>query len=132
MADVKVTGGKLLLKTANGSANYVLGDASPAGETGSAMMVSVFDTGSLSVSIVVKARARGRYADADAVTWLGIPYKKLYLNGAVADNSYVSTAITGNSLIVIPASGLSISLEVTFTSGTGTIYWTPITQGAAA
>ncbi len=130
MANVVVTGGKFSLSTANGTNAYVLGDGS--GAFGSAIAVQVVDTGALSASISVTARSRVRAAADDAVAFVAIPYKKLWLNGVAGDNTYVSTAITTHSLIVIPASGLSIALNVTFTSGTATIYWTPVESGAAA
>jgi hypothetical protein len=58
-------------------------------------------------------------------------YKKLYLNGSVGDGSLASTAITTNSLIEIPASGMQIALVVTYTSGSASGYVMPTTGGAA-
>lgn len=44
--------------------------------------------------------------------WRLIPYRKRFLNGAVGDDSYVSTTITGDSLIEVNAAGLEIGCTV--------------------
>lgn len=82
-------------------------------------------------SILVKARSRLAEATADNVTFQPIPYTKLFLNGAVGDGSAVSVAITGNSIILVPSSGLEIELDATVTSGSIDIYAVPL-AGAAA
>jgi hypothetical protein len=68
---------------------------------------------SFSGSITVKGRARGT-----TVAYVAIPYKKRYLNGAVGDDSFVSTAITDTSIIEINGAGLDLQLDCTsYTSG---------------
>lgn len=130
MANVVMSDRKFELATAkNGTNNYVLGDTN--NDLVGTWAIMVVNTSSLVASIAVKARIRGPYAATDAVGFVPISYLKLYLNGAVGDNTLVTTAITDTSLIFVPASGLSVSLDVTFTSGTGTIYSWPL-EGAAA
>lgn len=115
--------------TINGANIHILGDASTAVVgTFSVHIVSNAFVG----TITVKARARGEDASDDGVAFVATVYEKLHLNGAVGDGTLVSTGITGTSLILIPASGLQIALDVTaYTSGTCTVYVTPL-EGAAA
>lgn len=109
---------------------FVLGSASD--EFVGTIAVHIVDTGSFTGSISVKARSAHREANADAVGFAAIPYVKQHLNGSAADETYVSTAITTTSIILIPATGLEIALDLTsYTSGTATIYWQAL-QGAAA
>lgn len=68
-------------------------------------------------TIVVKARADAR-SDGATDTFVAIPYKKLFLNGAVGDGTNVSTSITGDSLIQIDnAAGLEVALDCTTYTG---------------
>lgn len=107
-----------------GSNTVILGDGHFA--DASALSIQIVDTGSLSASITVKARTRQPTADTNTVGFVATIYRKLYLNGVVGDGSLVSTAITGDSLILIPATGLQIALDITYTSGTGMVYVTPL------
>lgn len=64
-------------------------------------------------SITVKARVTG-----SNFPFVAIPYRKLYLNAAVADATIVSTAITGDSVIQVEnAAGLDVALDVTTYTG---------------
>lgn len=64
-------------------------------------------------SITVKGRAAG-----SGNTFVPIPYRRRYLNGAVGDDTSVTTAITDTSLIDVDATGLDICLDCTaITSG---------------
>src|SRR5690349_21372941 len=92
--------------------NYDLGDA---GASRLSRKVIEITVGSLVGSFAVQGRLAG-----GGGTYVAIPYKKHYLNGAVGDETYVSTAITGNSLIEVWASGLEIRLAYTHTSGSTT------------
>lgn len=74
------------------------------------------------VSIVVKARSRNPEAAADSAPFLACQYVKIWLNGAAGDQTYVNTAITSDSLILVPATGMAIELDVTFTSGLMYVY----------
>lgn len=129
MANVIMNDRKFVLSSDQAGTNtYVLGDTNNA--IVGTWLVHIVNTSSLSASIVVKARARGEYAATDAVPFVPISYAKLYLNGLVSDNTLVSTTITNTSIVLIPASGLSVALDVTFTSGTGAVYSWPL-EGAA-
>ena len=96
---------------------------------------------SFSGSITVKARSAHPQATAiganmgvagDDIAFSAVPYQTNFLNGAVGDGTLVSTAITGTSIIVIPASGVEIALDCTsFVSGSMTGYVVPL-EGAAA
>lgn len=63
-------------------------------------------------SITVKGRKRGT-----ARAFVAIPYKSRYLNGAVAADASVTTAITGTSIIEVNSAGLDISFDCTAVSG---------------
>lgn len=74
------------------------------------MTIQIDNDNSLAgAAIEVQARAR-----QTTLTFVPIPYVKLYLNGTVADGTAVSTSITTSSLIQIPVcDGLEIALNVT-------------------
>jgi hypothetical protein len=94
--------------------NYDLGNSGGA----ASRKVIELNVGSLTGSFAVQGRLSGAGG-----TYIAIPYKKHYLNGAVGDETYVTTAITGNSLIEVPSTGLDVRLAYTHTSGTvGTGY----------
>lgn len=70
------------------------------------------------LSLTVKARIAGT-----TQTPVPIAYRRRYLNGAVGDETYVSTAITTDSLIEVNAAGVDVVLDVTaLTSGSVTAY----------
>jgi hypothetical protein len=100
----------------NATANYLLTDVGD-GAVG-LLVVHILDTSSYSGTITVKAKAKG----APSTAYVAIPYIKLHLNGSVGDGSQVSTAITTTSVIALDATGLDVSLDVTYTSGTATVY----------
>ena len=128
MADKRVNNTRKF--TIDGQNNYILGDASD--HVVGTLSVQIVNSGAFVGSITVKARNRSQDADNDGVAFVPTVFEKLYLNGAVGDGTLASTAITGASLILVPASGLQISLDVTaYTSGTLTVYVTPL-EGAAA
>lgn len=111
-----------------GSNLAILGDASM-GVVGT-LVVQVVDEGSLNCSIVVKARIRLPEAAADGVGFVGWRYSNDFVNGAQGDGTMIVTPITGNSLIRIPASGVQIGLDITFTSGKGKVFVQSL-EGAA-
>lgn len=83
-------------------------------------LISIVGSGTW--SITVKARLGG-----SADTQMAVPYKKHHLNGAVGDATYVSTAITGNSLIFVPSEGMDVDLHCTsYTSGSPVITGRPV------
>jgi len=123
-------GKKILISGAHTNDTYVLGDA--VADTFVGTWGLMFLKGTLvSPSLVVQARLRGAEVAADAVDYLPINYLNVYLNGSTGDNTYVSTALTDDSLILIPASGFSISIDLTATSGDGTLYAFPVVGAAA-
>ena len=118
----------------NGTDTYVIGDASD-GNVGT-LCVQVYTRSAGTVSIVVQGRSRiaGTLtaAGVDAPPFEPIPFLPLHLNGSVGTYATGSSvAITGDSILLIPATGLDIALDVTYTSGTHDIYVTKL-NGAAA
>lgn len=94
----------------DGTNVYVLGDG--AKYKVSTKVIQLVSS-AFSGSIAVKGRVTGT-----ANTPVAIPYRKRYLNGAVGDDTFVSTAITTDSLIEVNADGIDVILDVTYTSGT--------------
>lgn len=117
----------------DGANQYQLGDAA-LGVVGT-LAIHIVNDATLVGAITVKARSRVKDASDANIPFLPIPYEKLYLNGAVGDGSLVSTTITGDSIILVPASGLEIALDLTgvgaYTSGSATAY-VSVLEGAAA
>lgn len=109
-----------------GTSNFIIGTGSIA--EASAFLVHIVNTSSLLTSIVPSARAavKDAMADGDDTPFIATLYRKLFLNGAAGDGTLVGTPITGSSLIIIPATGMEISLNQTYTSGTGVAYVTPL------
>lgn len=127
MAEHQMNGARKF--TIDAADTFRLGDAS-SGVVGTFGVHLVSD--SFNGVIKVKARSRLNEAQEDGVTFQQIPYEKLFLNGAVGDGSLVSTDITGDSVILVPASGLEIALDCTaYTSGSMDVYVVPL-EGAAA
>lgn len=113
-----------------GTQTFVLGNAGD--EVVGMIAVHILDTGSLSANIVVKSRSGLRIAGfgGDDIAFAAVPYVSHHLNGVAGTGAYVSTTITTTSMLLIPATGEEIALDVTYTSGTATVYWGPY-QGAA-
>jgi hypothetical protein len=117
MANVLFSGTSLTLGTGS-TDTYIVGDASD-GVVGT-ILVHLDTTSAGTVSVVVKARPRSvPWADTTP-PFLPIPYLSLCDGGTVvAGATYATAALTGDGdLILVPASGLSIALDVTYTSGT--------------
>lgn len=117
--------GKFSIAAADVSSTIVIG-------TGSQRIVSALAVhivvASGTLSIAVKARSVQPVArkGQDDVAFAAVPYVKHHLNGAAGDGTLVTTAITGTSLITIPATGQEVALDLTQTSGVATVYVTPI------
>jgi hypothetical protein len=80
-------------------------------------------TSPVGVTILVKGRLAG-----SGRTFLPISYRKRYLNGAVGDDTFVSTTITDTSLIEVNAAGIDVELDCTgYTSGTITVDYVDLT-----
>jgi hypothetical protein len=117
MANVLFSGTSLTLGTGS-TDTYIVGDASD-GVVGT-ILVHLDTTSAGTVSVVVKARPRSvPWADTTP-PFLPIPYLSLCDGGTVVTGAtYATAALTGDGdLILVPASGLSIALDVTYTSGT--------------
>lgn len=116
-------GSSFTIQTGTGTDTYVLSDVSD-GMVGT-VMVHLDTTSAGTVSIVVKGRPRTvPWADTTP-PFLPIPYLSLCDGGTVvAGATYSTAALTGDGdLILIPATGLSIALDVTFTSGVHVVRW---------
>ena len=135
MALRAVTGQKITIAGGtNGTNTYVIGDASD-GVVGT-LCVQVYTRSAGTVSIVVQGRSRLAgtltVAGTDAPPFEPIPFLPLHLNGATGTYATGSAAaITGDSILLIPATGLDVALDITYTSGTHDIYLTKL-AGAAA
>ena len=118
MAQVYMTGPSLVLGADD---TVVLSDASD-GAVGS-VMVHLDTESAGTISVVVKGRARSVPRADTSVAWQPIPYLSLTAGGTVTAYATGATAaLAGNDIIIIPASGLSVALDVNYTSGTHRAY----------
>lgn len=131
MALVTFTEGKMTFASGElGTDTYILGDTGNINVGTMAIQVVTRSAGTISIAVQGRSRL-GAGTDAQPPL-VAIPFLPLHLNGAVGTYGTGSTAaLTGNSLILVPASGLDIALDVTYTSGTHDIYISRL-QGAAA
>lgn len=137
MANIKVSGSKFTIGSAD---TFILGGGSHSHGNVASWAIHLVSS-SFSGSITVSARSAHPDASdiaanmgvaGDNIAFVAVPYQKNYLNGLVADGTLVSTAITGTSVIVVPASGVQIALNCTsFVSGSMAVYAVPL-EGAAA
>lgn len=131
MALVRAPNRSITLQTGTGTNTYVLGDASDG--LVSTWMVSVHTTSAGTVAITPKARPRGIPITETVPAFVPLAYLSLAAAGvASAGATYATAALAGSGdLIHIPASGLDIALDVTFTSGVHVVTFVPV-LGAAA
>jgi hypothetical protein len=117
--------------TINATDTYIISDASD-GFVGT-ILVHLDTTSAGTVSVVVKARPRSIPWATTTPPFLPIPYLSLCDGGTVvAGATYSTAALTGDGdLILIPATGMSIALDVSHTSGSHTV-WFEKMFGAAA
>lgn len=108
---------------------YELGDVNN-GHVGT-MCLQFVNASSFVGSILIKGRSRVPEAKSDSVPYVQVNYVKIQLNAAAGDQTYVNTAITDASLILVPSSGMALELDVTYTSGEMDVYVSRI-NGAAA
>lgn len=132
MAIVKALGEKFTVGplAGNGTNTYVLADASQT-DVGT-ICVHLVERAAGTISVVVKARSRIIPTGDTSPAFLPIPY--LPLNTAGAAGTYATganAAITDTGIILIPATGLDIALDVTLTDGEWDFYVTKL-RGAAA
>lgn len=126
--------------TANDSGNFlVIGDAGHGNSMG-AIAVEFVPTVSFVGSLAIMGRVGGgplsRQENKIGIPFATVPFRKIYLNGAVSDYSMstagdIATGITGQSLIQVPANGLVVALLVTCSAGSCTVYYRTL-EGAGA
>lgn len=116
--------------TINASNVYVIGDASDEQQNGG-FLVQIVDDSSYSGTVTVEGQSWVARLQGLADNFVGIPYRKLYLNGSAGDGSFVTTGITTNSVVFIPACGMEIALSVAYTSGAAHALVIPV-LGAAS
>lgn len=109
---------------------YKLTNASDESAAGG-VLIQIVDDNTLSASIVVKAQAHAIGAAPATDAPLAIPYRSLNVNGTAGTGAYVTTALTTNALIYVPSLGMDVFLDVTFVSGSATVYVTPVTGAAS-
>lgn len=116
--------------TLNASNVYVLGDTSDEQANGG-FLVQIIDGGSYAGSIVVQAQSWQARRLGLSDNFVPIEYRGGYVNGSAAAWGYISTALTTNSLLFIPAGGMEVALSVTFTSGSASALVIPVTGSCA-
>lgn len=128
MATINAAGGDFIIDGAN---TYIIGEGA---DTVASTLVVHLVSASFNGTVIVKKRSNAPQAIANNIAFVATPYVKEHLNGSAGDQSYVTTTITGNSgdsLIVIPATGGQIALVTTLVSGTMHVYVSRV-EGAAA
>ena len=119
MAIIQLNGPTGIIKSAD---DFYLGNAS---DTFVGMYGIQFVSNSFSGSISVKARLGSPYAGS--VAPVAILYVGRYVNGAIGTDGLVSTAITTDSLILVPATAQMIVLSCSsYTSGSMSVYKMPV------
>ncbi len=126
-----IGGGPLIIDGApNGTNTYILGDASQ--DFVGTFAIQVYKRVAGTISITVQGRSRLAVGTATTPPLEPIPYLPLHLNNAVGTyGTGSSVAITDNSLILVPATGMDIALDVTYTDGSWDIYVVPVIGAAA-
>lgn len=108
--------------TALGDNVYVLGDASDTSVGTFAIQIVNLDAGTCTFDVKGRSRLAASQTGAQP-PFVAIPYLPLYLNGGAGTYGSGSTAqITTDSLILVPATGLQVALDVNWTSGTFAVY----------
>ena len=105
MANIQIIGKAFTIGTT--VQGYVLPGGMPGSQV-STKVIQLVGTSPVGFSITVQGRTVG-----SGNAGVPIPYRKRYLNGAVGDDTFVSTAITTDSLIEVNADGIDIILNVT-------------------
>ena len=111
--------------TLSSSGDWSVGNASDEGQAGG-MLIQIVNGGSLSATITVKAQNSRVFRESAADSFLPVPYRSINVNGSVGTGGYVTTALTTNSIIFVPAGAQEVVLSCSYTSGTATVYVTPV------
>lgn len=83
-------------------------------------------------TLAVVARIDHKDAQDNQVPFVGVPYRRVFLNAAPADRSMGSDFITSDSLIEIPSNGSTVGFLVSCETGFGYLYSKPLDGPAAA
>lgn len=128
MADVQTNGHHFKI---NGANDYYLGNGD-IGVVATFAIHIVNDNSLAGATITVKARSSNKAAADAGVAPLAVPYLPYNVNGAAGAGTLVTTGITTNSFILVPATGATIVLSVAGSvTGSASVYCTPF-DGAAA
>lgn len=98
--------------TADGANDYTFGSAQSGQEVAAWRVQLVNNSATFSASVKQKNN------NAPDAAYVAVPYRKLYLNGAVGDGSFVSTDITDSSLLIVPGGGACLLSFGSLTGGT--------------
>ena len=71
---------------------------------------------------VVMARTAGQKPLEAGAPFLPVSYKRLNVNGAVADRGYTADAITSAGMIEVPANGVSIAVLTSCAAGSCKVF----------
>lgn len=77
-------------------------------------------------SLALVGRAYGQPASDAVVAVLGVPYRRVNINGVASDYGFDSVALTGPSIVTAPANGLALGFLVSCSAGTGMLYTWPL------
>lgn len=104
---------------------FVLGDGST--NEVAVWELDIVPTGAATGTITIVGRA-ANIGGVSVTTpgFVAIPYQSLHLNGAAGTGAFVTTAITSRSLILVPASGISVGVTMASISGAWTVYARPL------
>lgn len=118
--------------TTNDNGNIgVYGAPTPTNTNGGAFSLDFIPDLTWAGAIYIMGRGPG-LSTSDPTGFLVVPYRKVYFNGAPADWSMVvpdgttATAVTARSLIVVPAYGLEIGVQIVCTTGFGLLRATAV------
>ena len=106
-----------------------MGNASNEGDSGVLSVQFVTNDPSFVGNFAVFGKAMGEGVTEyeknfapNMVPHVPILYRAHYLNNAISDGTLRSDLITGNSLIVIPAVGIKVYIQINCSVGTATIF----------
>lgn len=104
---------------------FVLGDGSE--NNVGVFVLDIVPNGGATGTITVQGRASNiGGVSTTTPAFVAIPYQSLHVNGSVGTGAFVTTAITSRTLILVPASGISVALSMASVSGTWTVYARPL------
>jgi hypothetical protein len=105
------------ITTANDGATFVYGNTSTENPFGSwtfQFVPSLTFQGTFGVT----ARAARIPTTDTTIPWLAVPYRRISLNNTAQDYSLVTAQLVGtNDMIVVPANGLAVGIQMTINAG---------------